>query len=344
MPTDAAPPDRSAGRSFADARSLAPVVREVFGTGRRIAAVERLRGGSKKGVYRVALDDGTGAVVYLWSTEEDYWSGLLPEGHDDPANPFSHASGLDLLEGATRRLAAVGARAPRLLFTDRGRGLYPADVAVAEDVRGGTLQDLLAADPAAGRRTLGRLAETLRLMHAHRGPAFGRVAWLDGGGAPTGGSCEQGYLERALVNLSTAVAHDPRAAAAESALAGKLHALYAGVEPRDGLGVVHGELGPEHVLIGPAGEPVLVDVEGLLYADPEVEHCWLRMRFDSDHQHYPALRGPGLDPRRLAFYRYAMHLDLVGGPLRIAGGDFPDRRWMLEVADFHLRQALAYRA
>ncbi|MEV7211871.1 hypothetical protein AB0O31_02080 [Kitasatospora cineracea] len=329
------------GRAFADARSLAPVVREVFGGGRRIVGVERLRGGSKKGVYRVGLADGASAVVYLWSAEEDYWSGLLPEGHDDPADPFSHASGLDLLEGATRRLAAVGVRVPRLLFTDRGRGLYPADVAVAEDVRGGTLQEQLAADPAAGRRTLGRLAGALRLMHAHRAPAFGRVAWLDGGGAPSGVSCERGYLERALVNLSTAVAHDPRAAAAESELAGKLHALHAGVEPRDGLGVVHGELGPEHVLLGPDGEPVLIDVEGLLYADPEVEHCWLRMRFDS---RYEALRDPGLDPRRLAFYRYAMHLDLVGGPLRIAAGDFPDRRWMLETADHHLRQALAYRA
>ncbi|GAA2118790.1 phosphotransferase [Kitasatospora saccharophila] len=328
-------------RSFADARSLAPVVREVFGTDRRITAVDRLRGGTRKGVYRVALDDGTSAVVYLWSADEDYWSGLLPDGHDDPAHPFSHASGLDPLEAATRRLAAVGARAPRLLFTDRTGRLHPADLAVAEDVRGGTLESLLERDPAAGRRALAELAAVLRRMHAHRAPAFGRVAWLDAGGAPTGGSCERAYRDRALVNLATAVAHDPRAADAESELAGKLHVLYAGVEPRAQLGVVHGELGPEHVLIGPAGEPVLIDVEGLLYADPEIEHCWTGMRFGP---HYEALRDPALDPRRLAFYRYAMHLDLVGGPLRIAAGDFPDRQWMLDVADHHLRRALAYRA
>ncbi|GLW55570.1 phosphotransferase [Kitasatospora phosalacinea] len=337
MDTEQSPPHRS----FADARSLAPVVREVFGTDRRITAVDRLRGGTKKGVYRVVLDDATSAVVYLWSPDEDYWSGLLPDGHDDPADPFSHASGLDLLEGATRRLAAVGARAPRLLFTDRGRGLHPAELAVAEDVRGGTLESLLDRDPAAGHRALAALAAVLRRMHAHRAPAFGRVAWLDSGGAPSGDGCERAYRDRALVNLATAVAHDPRAAAAESDLAAKLHALYAGVEPRAGLGVVHGELGPEHVLIGPDGEPVLIDVEGLLYADPEIEHCWTRMRFGP---HYAALRDPGLDPRRVAFYRYAMHLDLVGGPLRIAAGDFPDRQWMLETADHHLRQALAYRA
>ncbi|MFF4342179.1 phosphotransferase family protein [Kitasatospora sp. NPDC001540] len=338
---DTAHPPHPPHRSFADARALAPVVREVFGTDRRITAVDRLTGGTRKGVYRVALDDATSAVVYLWSPDEDYWSGLLPDGRDDPADPFSHASGLDLLEGATRRLEAVGARVPRLLFTDRGRGLHPADLAVVEDVRGGTLESLLERDPAAGRHVLAELAPVLRRMHAHRAPAFGRVAWIDGGGTPTGDACERAYRDRALVNLATAVARDPRAAAAEGALAEKLDALYARVEPRAELGVVHGELGPDHVLVGPDGEPVLIDVEGLLYADAEVEHCWLRMRFGPHHE---ALRDPALDPRRLAFYRYAMHLDLVGGPLRIAAGDFPDRRWMLEIADHHLRRALAYRA
>jgi hypothetical protein len=37
-------------------------------------------------------------------------------------------------------------------------------------------------------------------------------------------------------------------------------------------------------------------------------------------------------------------VDLVGGPLRIAEGDFPNREWMLGIADFHLQKALAYDA
>ncbi|AUG77348.1 hypothetical protein CFP65_2519 [Kitasatospora sp. MMS16-BH015] len=330
----------TAGRKFADAEGLAPVVREVFGTDRRISGVERLVKGTKKGVYRVGLDDGTSTIVYVWSADEDYWDGLLPEGHDDPANPFAHASGLDFFEGATRRLAAVGARSPRLLLADRSRRLYPEDIAVAEDVRGGTLEALLERDPAAGRRTLGQLAQMLRGMHAYRGPAFGRVAWIDGGGAPPSQSCERAYLERSLTHIATAVPRDARAAEGEGQLVEKLHALYEALEPRAEFGVVHGELCAEHTLVGPDGEPVIIDIEGLMYTDVEVEHCWMRMRFGP---HYEALRNPDLDPRRLAYYQYVMHLDLVGGPLRIAEGDFPDRDWMLGVADHHLRQALAYR-
>ena len=329
----------TADRKFADAETLALVMREVFGTDRRIAGVDRLLNGTKKGVYRVTLDDATSTIVYVWNADEDYWDGLLPEGHDDPSNPFAHASGIDFFCGATRRLEAVGARSPRLLLADPSKKLYPADIAVAEDVRGGTLQALLERDPEAGRRTLAQLAEMLRRMHAYRGPAFGRVAWIDGGGAPADTTCEQAYLERSLVNIATAAPRDARAADGEAMLEEKLRTLHAALEPRTEFGVVHGELCGEHTLVGPDGEPVIIDIEGLMYTDVEVEHCWMRMRFGP---HYEALRNPDLDPRRVKYYQYVMHLDLVGGPLRIAEGDFPNREWMLGVADHHLQRALAY--
>ena len=77
-------------RRFADARQLAGVVREVFGTARSIVGVDRLAGGTKKGVYRVTMDDGTSAVVYVWSADEDYWEGLLPDLSSDPESVFAH--------------------------------------------------------------------------------------------------------------------------------------------------------------------------------------------------------------------------------------------------------------
>lgn len=341
-------------RSFADAAQLAGLVREVFGTDRSVVDVNRLAGGSKKGVYRVSLDDRTSAVVYVWSSEEDYWDGLLPESANDPGSVFAHSSGIDLFEAATHRLETVGARSPRLLFTDRSRRLYPADVAVAEDVRGGTLQNLLDGDPDAGKAVLGRLAEMVRTMHRYRAPAFGKVAFVDGGGTPEGraaegrvpesqvpddGTCEGVHLEHALMNIAYAAAHDPRAAQGREHLEDTLRTLHSKVEPRSEYGLVHGELCADHTLVGPDGEPVLIDIEGLMYFDVEVDHTWMRMRFA---EHYPALHDPGLDPARMAYYQYTMHLDLVGGPMRIAEGDFPNREWMLGVADHHLQQALAY--
>jgi hypothetical protein len=154
-----------------------------------------------------------------------------------------------------------------------------------------------------------------------------------------GGTCEAAHLEHALMNIAEAVARDVRAAEGREQLEDKLRALYATVEPRSEFGLVHGELCAEHTLVGPQGEPVLIDIEGLMYFDVEVDHCWMRMRFQ---EHYPPLHNPGLDPVRLKYYQYTMHLDLVGGPLRIADGDFPNRDWMLDLADHHLGRALAF--
>ena len=108
-------------RRFADAESMRPVVRAVFGRNRPLLRVERLAGGSKKGAYRLTMDDGSTALVYAWDDSEDYWQGVLPEGADDPANLFSHTSGLALFEAAARRLTSAGVRCPELLLADRSR-------------------------------------------------------------------------------------------------------------------------------------------------------------------------------------------------------------------------------
>ena len=156
-------------RKFADAESLRPVVRAAFGTSRSLSSAQRLAGGSKKGAYRLTLDDGRTVLLYAWDAAEDYWHGVLPQGADDPADPFSHASGLALFEAAARRLTSAGVRCPELLLTDRSRDLYPADIAVVEDVAGGSLEALLEEDPVAAERPLSVLA---RLADRHGGCAF----------------------------------------------------------------------------------------------------------------------------------------------------------------------------
>lgn len=51
---------------------LAPLARATLGPARTLTAVARVRGGSKKGVYRLFLDDGSTPVAYVWDPAEDY--------------------------------------------------------------------------------------------------------------------------------------------------------------------------------------------------------------------------------------------------------------------------------
>ncbi|MER5446188.1 phosphotransferase [Streptomyces sp. NPDC002764] len=313
---------------------LTPLTRAALGPSRTPVAVTRLRGGTKKGVYRLHLDDGSTAVAYVWSPDEDYWDAGTP----DPRDPFSHGTGLDLFTAAHDRLTGAGVRTPRLLYADATRALLPADAAVVEDVSGGSLEEALRRDPETAATALRRLAEALVVLDAQRGPAFGEVVLVDNGGTSYGVSCEQRVLDGGLRSVEAAAVREPRVAAVRTELADLLRTLAAEVRPRARHCLVHGELGPDHVLLTPDGHPALIDIEGLLYFDAEWEHVFLELRFGP---HYDVLRTPDLDPDRLRLYRLAMHLGLVSGPLTLIEGDFPDPETMRGIAEFNLGRALS---
>ncbi|MFD8028206.1 phosphotransferase [Streptomyces sp. NPDC059717] len=323
----------TAARTALTRDDLAPLARAALGRTRVLTGVRRLRGGSKKGVYRLALDDGSTAVAYVWSPDEDYWD----EQPADPHDPFSHASGLDLLTASYERLTAVGVRTPRLLLADPTRTHLPADAAVVEDVPGGSLEELLEHDPYAAAATLAELARALDAMRGHTAPAFGKVAVVDRGGSAYGGSCEAVVRDRALRHIEETADREPRVAAVRERLRDRVHALAEAVRPRARHCLVHGELGPDHVLVDGEGRPVLIDIEGLMYFDVEWEHVFLELRLGPRHDR---LKPRDLDEDRLRLYRSAMHLSLVAGPLRLLEGDFEDREPMRAIAEYNLRRVL----
>lgn len=145
-------------------------------------------------------------------------------------------------------------------------------------------------------------------------------------------------VDRALADLAEGAARDARPAAARDALAALVQAHGAAVRPRADRGLVHGELGPDHVLVDQQGQPVLIDIEGLMHFDAEWEHAFLRIR---SGEHYRWLAHDGLDEQRLALHTLAMRLPLVAGPLRLLDGDFPGRAAMRGIAEHNLRAALA---
>ncbi len=314
---------------------LAGAARVALGGGRRLERVERVAGGSKKGVYRLVMDDATTAIAYLWDDTENYWPAA--EGDDDLTDPFSPGLGLDLFEAAHARLDALGVRVPAIRLVDRDGTHCPADLAVVEDLPGENLEVLLARDPRAAAPVMARLGEALEAMRRHRAPRYGKVAVVEAGGTSRGTSCEEVVLDRALRDLAEAASRDPRIAGARDRLEERLLGLAAAVRPRAEYAAVHGELGPDHVLVDPDGNPVLIDIEGSMYFDVEWEHVFLRIRL---HDAYRPLEAAGLDEHRLALYTLAQRLSLTAGPLRLLDGNFPDRAPMAGIAEHNLKKTL----
>ena len=315
---------------------LVGATQAALGRGRRLEAVQRLAGGSRKGVYRLTMDDATTAIAYLWEDTENYWP--VAEGDGDLADPFSAGVGVDLFEAAHARLASLGLRVPTVHLIDRDRTHCPADLAIVEDFPGEHLMDRLARDPWAAESTMARLAEALEAMRRHRAPSYGRVALIDRGGTSRGTSCEGAALDFALRCLAEAAVREQRIAGARDRLEERLRELAAAVRPRAEYAVVHGELGLDHVMVDPDGNPVLIDIEDLMYFDVEWEHVFMRIRLGSDYERLAVSR---LDEDRLALYMLTQRLSLTAGPLRLLDGDFPNRAFMQGIAEHNLNQALA---
>ncbi|MGC4894383.1 phosphotransferase family protein [Micromonospora sp. DT31] len=321
-------------RVFLRPGDLHALVVEQFGGDRRVAVLERVTGGSKKGVYRLGLDDRSTVMLYVWAAGENYW----PPSPAVPDDPFTDASGADLFAAGHAALTAAGVRVPHLMMLDRDGRYLDADLALVEDAGALRLEALLHRDPAAAAGPLSALGDALRRMHTTFGPDYGKLAAIARGEASQTRPPQDVIVDRALGHLDAAAARDARLADAHHRIAAHVRRLRGAVTARKEYGLVHGELGPDHVLVTPTGEPVMIDFEGLTYFDVEWDHAWLQMRFGDS---YPALRPVDLDPHRLELYRYAQTLSLIEGPLRIADTDFPDREWMLDLAEHHITKALA---
>jgi hypothetical protein len=318
---------------------LAGAARAAVGAGRRLLDVQRLEGGSKKGVYRLSFDDGFSVVIYIWDAGENYWPATgVHEGHD-LRDPFSEASGFDMFDAARRRLDALGILTPRVYLADRSHIHYPADIAVVEDLRGGTLESLLEVEPQSARAALEELGDVVNRMHHHQAPHFGKISLLDHDGLSDGATCAQVVMARALHDLTEVATREARIANVQHQLKDVADRLLAGVQSRSNYGLIHGELGPDHVMLTVTGQPVLIDIEGLMFFDVEWEHVFLQLRFG---HHYRWFKSDGLDDNRMRFYRLAMHLSLVAGPLRLLDGDYPRRDFMQQIVEHSLHEVLGY--
>jgi len=150
------------------------MLQTALGSAHRIASLTRLRGGTKKGVYRAVLDDRS-VIVYVWDTSENYWPAGDPDLANDASDPFADASGADLFAASHQYLWSLGVRTPELYLLDTSRAASPADIAMVEDIQGGTIEEHWQRQPDDAARITSELGEMLRTIHARRNSRFGNL-------------------------------------------------------------------------------------------------------------------------------------------------------------------------
>lgn len=314
-----------------DYSDLKDYIGKVFGTGYLVANVSKIHGGAQKVVYKIDCSNGFSCVMYVWDLAANYFQ---EEEANNDINERSYGS--VLFEINNKFLTQQGIRTPVLYDLNTERKHYPFDYALVEYVDGQKAEAYFHhTDSQVQDKLFQRLSDMLSSMHANERDVYGKL----NNNATYMEKCHLLQLKNTEVQLSYASHYIDSIRANQSKLLDTLYELESRIKPRTHYRFIHGELGPDHVLVNDKLEPVLIDIEGAMFFDIEHEHSFLALRFG---QYYRFLKNNTLDPNRMSFYRFHHHVSLTSGGLKLLHRGFPDQQFAKSLVDYHAKCALQF--
>lgn len=314
-----------------DQADLQDYIGKVFGTAYLVASVSKMHGGAQKVVYKIECSNGFSCVLYVWDLSMNYFKDEIA---NDDIN--KHSYGSDLFELNNKYLTQHGIQTPSLYDLNNDRKRYPFDYALVEYVDGHKAETYFHhSDSRVQDKVFQRLGDMLTGMHSNERHIFGKANHSE----INKESCHLLQLENAKVQLSYASQHIENIGANQSKLLDILYVLESRIKPRTQYGFIHGELGPDHILVNDKLEPFLIDIEGAMFFDIEQEHSFLEFRFGDFYRY---LKNDTLDPNRMLFYRFHHHISLTSGGLKLLQRGFPDQQFAKDLADYHSECAMRF--
>ena len=306
-------------------------MQKVFGTSYLVSSVTKMHGGAQKVVYKIDCSNGFSCVLYVWDLTMNYFQ-------EEIANRdiHEHSYSSDLFESNNKYLIQQGIQTPLLYDLNKERNRHPYDYALVEYVNGQKAEVYFQhSDSYVKDKVFQRIGDMLADMHANERLTHGKV---NQSGINTE-KCHHLQMKNAKRDLDYACQHIDSIRASHSNLLDTLYELESKIESRSRYGFIHGELGPDHVLINDKLEPYLIDIEGAEFFDIEYEHSFLQFRFGD---YYRYLKNDTLDPNRMLFYRFHHHISLTSGGLRLLHRGFPNQQFAKDLTDYHSRCALRF--
>lgn len=314
-----------------DHADLQEYVWNIFGTDYVISNVSKMHGGAQKVVYKIDFNNDFSCVLYVWDLTLNYFKEEL-ENQDIHERSY----GSDLFELNNNYLTQQGVKTPALYDLNRDRKRYPFDYAIVEYVAGQKSETYFQhADQRVQDQLFERVGDILTGMHADEKDAFGKLKDT----VKNAEECHLLQLKNAETQLFYASQYLDCIKVNQSKLLDTLYRLESIIQPRTRYGFIHGELGPDHILVNDKLEPYLIDIEGAMFFDIEHEHSFLELRFGDFYRY---LKNDNLDRNRLLFYRFHHHISLTSGGLKLLHRGFPDQSFAKGLAEHHSRFALQF--
>lgn len=237
-----------------NATDLSRYLKDLFGLNAEVSNIRNMNGGAQKVVYQIECMSGLSCILYVWDDKMNYF-----REEKEKESMLDQSSGADLLELNHQFFNENGIRTPKIYAIHKEKREYPFDFAFVESINGGDLEQLNVKDQ---NRVLGKLGNMLRVMHGTRRTTYGK--WNQKPNKQMNRS-EKVIFENTFEQLEFASKSIQQIAENKESLVDKINELYEKIEPRKDYGFIHGELGPDHVLIDQNLDPFLIDIEGEVF-------------------------------------------------------------------------------
>lgn len=317
-----------------DAAVLQEYVKKVFGNSYSVTKFSKLEGGAQKVVYKLDCTGGFSCILYVWDLTMNYFR---EEIITDQMHAQSYGS--EYFEKNNRYLIEHSIRTPLLYDMNRNRDQYDFDYALVEYIAGDAAEAYFEhSDPGVKEHIFQQIGEMVRTMHRGESVTYGKPD--QGQSVSVQKACHLNQLYNGIAQLSYAAEYHEVISKNQGKLLDKLYELESRITPRRRYGFIHGELGPNHIMVtGERLEPCLIDIEGAEFYDIEHEHSFLEMRFGGFYRY---LKNEQLDENRMRFYKFHHHLSLVSGGLKLLQRGYPDQQLARAILDCHTEYALQY--
>lgn len=314
-----------------DQSDLQEYMEKVFGASYLVSSVTKMHGGAQKVVYKIDCSNGFSSVLYVWDLTMNYFQ---EERQNQDINESSYGS--DLFELNNMFLIQQGIRTPALYDLNTERKRYPYDYALVEYVAGQKAETYFhLSDSRVQDKLFQRLGDMLASMHTNKRDTYGKLNHK----TINSENCHLVQMKNAKAQLSYASQHLDCIRVNRSKLLDTLYELESKIKPRIQYGFIHGELGPDHVLVNDRLEPFLIDIEGAMFFDIEHEHTFLELRLGDFYRY---VKNNTLDSNRILFYRFHHHISLASGGLKLLHRGFPVQQFAKDLVDHHSRCALRF--
>ena len=244
------------------AADLQSHLREIFGERTRLTGIVRVNEGIGKKTYLLDCEPpGSRCILYIFVAPE---TGLteIRSPHDSVIFP----RGAREFVANTELLVAKGVNVPRIYLTDTSRAEHSFDFAFVEYIDGNTMADVHdSQDSRVSGSLLEQVHQKMLKMHALTRKHLGSVMAHSASQV----SCEDVVSDHSLQGLDLAAQYNSEIQRNQGRIREVLEGLRAKVELRSSHHFIHGELGPEHIMVDRTGKVYFIDIEGAAFFDLE---------------------------------------------------------------------------